>query len=192
MLAQDTHFYLSVPISCLYIYSSICYSNFSFCIISVLEMIFLNLTSYTNKVAVGGALLVLQLCYILRYFTAPSCFGTVSSLFLGTYEPSNEFVWRQNVLTRQEVLMKLVRIEYLVKQRCNSKASTWIHHGISLFSHFRLRDATRGNSFFQMSSYARANVRITNDKNKRKIPMRASRGLKWENKTYKLKKSIIW
>ena len=59
-----------------------------------------------------------------------------------------------------------------------------------LFSHFRPRDATRGNSFFQMSSYARANVRITNDKNKRKIPMRASRGLKWENKMYKLKRSI--
>ena len=87
-------------------------------------MIFLNLTSYTNKMAVGGALIVLQLCYILRSFTAPSCFGTVSSLFLGTYEPSNEFVWQQNVLTRQEVLMKLVRIDYLVKQRCNSKAST--------------------------------------------------------------------
>ena len=31
-----------------------------------------------------------------------------------------------------------------------------------------------------MSSYTRANVRITNDKNKRQIPMRASRGLKWE------------
>ena len=59
-----------------------------------------------------------------------------------------------------------------------------------LFSHFRPRDATRGNSFFQMSSYARANVRITNEKNKRKIPMRASRGLKWENKMYKLKRSI--
>ena len=41
-----------------------------------------------------------------------------------------------------------------------------------------------------MSSYARANVRITNDKNKRKIPLRASRGLKWENKMYKLKRSI--
>ena len=51
-----------------------------------------------------------------------------------------------------------------------------------LSSHFRQRDANRGNSFFQMSSYARANVRITNDKNKRKIPMRASGGLKWENK----------
>ena len=59
-----------------------------------------------------------------------------------------------------------------------------------LFSHFRPRDATRGNSFFQMSSYARANLRITNEKNKRKIPMRASRGLKWENKMYKLKRSI--
>ena len=35
-----------------------------------------------------------------------------------------------------------------------------------LFSHFRPRDATRGNSFFQMSSYARAIVCITNDKNR--------------------------
>ena len=35
-----------------------------------------------------------------------------------------------------------------------------------LFSHFRLRDATRENSFFQMSSYARANLRITNEKQK--------------------------
>ena len=59
-----------------------------------------------------------------------------------------------------------------------------------LFSHFKPRDATRGNSFFQMSSYASANVRITNEKNKRKIPMRASRGLKWENKMYKPKRSI--
>ena len=33
-----------------------------------------------------------------------------------------------------------------------------------LFFHFRPRDATRGNSFFQMSSYARANLRITNEK----------------------------
>ena len=59
-----------------------------------------------------------------------------------------------------------------------------------LFSHFRPRDATRGNSFFQMSTYARANVRITNEKNKRQIPMRSSRGLKWEIKMYKLKMSL--
>ena len=39
-------------------------------------------------------------------------------------------------------------------------------------------------------SSARANARITYEKNKRKIPMRTSRGLKWENKTYKLKRSI--
>ena len=39
-----------------------------------------------------------------------------------------------------------------------------------LFSHFRPRDATRGNSFFQMSSYARANLRITNEKTNRKFP----------------------
>ena len=39
-----------------------------------------------------------------------------------------------------------------------------------LFSHFRPSDATRGNSFFQMSSYARANLRITNEKTKGKFP----------------------
>ena len=39
-----------------------------------------------------------------------------------------------------------------------------------LFSHFRPRDATRGNSLFQMSSYARAHVRITNEKTKGKFP----------------------
>ena len=43
--------------------------------------------------------------------------------------------------------------------------------------------------FFQMSSYARANVLITIEKNKKNILMRASRGLKWENKKYKLKRS---
>ena len=61
----------------------------------------------------------------------PSCFGTVSSLFLETYELSNEFVWQPDVLMQQEVLMELVCIDYLVKQCCNSKASS-IHHGISL------------------------------------------------------------
>ena len=56
---------------------------------------------------------------------------------------------------------------------------TWFAHGLHpidlfslyiLFSHFRPRDAARGNSFFQMSSYARANLRITNDKTKGKFP----------------------
>ena len=50
-----------------------------------------------------------------------------------------------------------------------------------LFSYFRLRDATPGNSFFQMSSYARANVRITNDKNKRKFPR--GHHVVWNGKT---------
>ena len=49
---------------------------------------------------------------------------------------------------------------------------------------------TLGNSFFQMSSYARAYVCITYEKTKEKIPLGTSRGLKWENKTYKLKRSI--
>ena len=39
-----------------------------------------------------------------------------------------------------------------------------------LFSHFRPCDATRGNSFFQMSSYARANVHIINEKTRGKFP----------------------
>ena len=52
-----------------------------------------------------------------------------------------------------------------------------------LFSHFRPRDATPGNSFFSNVVPAVANVRITNEKkNKRQIPMRASRGLKWKTK----------
>ena len=58
-----------------------------------------------------------------------------------------------------------------------------------LFSHFRPRDATQGNSFFQMSSYARGNVRITNDKTKENSH-EGTRSLKWENKMYKLKRSI--
>ena len=39
-----------------------------------------------------------------------------------------------------------------------------------------------------MSSYAHANVCITNEKNKKKIPMRASHGLKWENENVLAKK----
>ena len=45
-----------------------------------------------------------------------------------------------------------------------------------LFSHFRPCDATRGNSFFQMSSYAHANVHITNEKNKRQ---NSHEGITW-------------
>ena len=39
-----------------------------------------------------------------------------------------------------------------------------------LFSHFRPRDATPENSSFQVSSYARANVRIFCEKTKGKFP----------------------
>ena len=45
-----------------------------------------------------------------------------------------------------------------------------------LFSHFRPRDATRGNSFFQMSSYARANVRITKEKKQKE---NSHEGITW-------------
>ena len=41
-----------------------------------------------------------------------------------------------------------------------------------------------------MSSYARANIRVTNGKNKRQISMRAPHCLKWKNKIYKLKRAI--
>ena len=58
-----------------------------------------------------------------------------------------------------------------------------------LCSHFRARDGTPENCFFQMSSYACANVCISCNRPK-KIPWRISRGLNWENKTHKLKRSI--
>ena len=45
-----------------------------------------------------------------------------------------------------------------------------------LFSRFRPRDTTRGNSFFQMSSYAPANVRITNEKKQKE---NSHEGITW-------------
>ena len=74
---------------------------------------------------------------------------------------------------------------------CSQYSSIDLFSFYVLFSHFRPSHATRGNSFFQMSSHAHANVCITNEKYRRKIPMRASRGLKWENKMYKLKRPIL-
>ena len=58
-----------------------------------------------------------------------------------------------------------VRIFFLVEREEIDLFSFYV-----LFSHFRPRDATRGNSFFQMSSYARANVRTTNERTKGKFP----------------------
>ena len=65
---------------------------------------------------------------------------------------------------------------------CSQYSSIDLFRLYVLYSYFRPRDSTRGNSLFQMSSYA---------KNKRKISMRASHGLKLENKMYKLKWSIL-
>ena len=48
---------------------------------------------------------------------------------------------------------------------------------VSSQSHCILRELQHS-STVQMSAYARANARIANEKNKRKIAMRASRGLK--------------
>ena len=60
-----------------------------------------------------------------------------------------------------------------------------------LFSHYRPRDGTPENCFFLKSSYSRAYVCMRNLwKDKRQIPWRTSRGLNWENKTYKLKRSV--
>ena len=50
-----------------------------------------------------------------------------------------------------------------------------------LFSHFRPRDVTPGNSFFQMSSSARAYVCITYEKTKRKFPW--EHDVVWNGKT---------
>ena len=51
------------------------------------------------------------------------------------------------------------------------------------FSHFRPRDSTTQNYF-----HAHINAYLT--KRQRQIPWRTSRGLNWENKAYKLKRSI--
>ena len=59
-----------------------------------------------------------------------------------------------------------------------------------LFSHFTSYDATLKNSFFQMSSLSMCKCTHNLWKNKRKIPMRISRALKWENITYKPRSSI--
>ena len=50
-----------------------------------------------------------------------------------------------------------------------------------LFSHFRPRDATLKNSFFQVSSYARANARITCEKTKGTFPW--EHHVVWNGKT---------
>ena len=82
--------------------------------------------------------------------------------------------------TNSRVLKALIKFNnYWNAQQTHCLNASWriggkgsLNSGIDLFSlyilfsHFRPRDATRGNSFFQMSSYARANLRITNEKNK--------------------------
>ena len=57
---------------------------------------------------------------------------------------------------------------YLYKKCAGVKTSIDLFSLYVLFFHFRPRDATRGNSLFQMSFYPRANVRITNEKKKQK------------------------
>ena len=46
----------------------------------------------------------------------------------------------------------------------------WTFLACTLFSHFRPRDATLGYRFFQMWSFARANVRITCEEIEEKFP----------------------
>ena len=56
------------------------------------------------------------------------------------------------------------------EQHCPGSSSNRPFQLVHFVFHFRPRDATRGNSLFQMSSYARANLRITNEKTKGKFP----------------------
>ena len=68
-----------------------------------------------------------------------------------------------------------------------------IHH-ISLsvlFSHFRPSSVSLGDSFIQISSCARASVHITLGKNRWKIPLRTSSGLKWQSKHKSLKSLFL-
>ena len=61
----------------------------------------------------------------------------------------------------------------------------WTFNLYVLFSHFRPRDWTPANCFFQMSSYARACLHTD------EISWRTSRGLYWESKKYKLKRPYV-
>ena len=63
------------------------------------------------------------------------------------------------------VVFFFFRLAYMVLSRPNLNLHAMVIDLFSLYvlySHFRPRDASRGTNFFEMSSYARANVRITN------------------------------
>ena len=156
----------------------------------------------------------------MRYFFCVFCFSSTASQAVVLKGTSFVFCYSYRSLTCSLIVsVKIRKISYQVSLQGSNFHRTWTFRATAarqnewaytryvsfvvhflmvlelfslyiLFSHFRPRDATQGNSFFQLSSYARANVRITNETNKRQIPMRASRDLKWENKTCNLKRSI--
>ena len=101
--------------------------------------------------------------------------GCLERLYMLTSDLIPQKVWNNNVKWTSLLSARLVET-YIYIFPIIDLFGLYI-----LFSHFRPRDATRGNSFFQMSSYARANLRITNEKTKGKFPW--GHHVVWNGKT---------
>ena len=85
--------------------------------------------------------------------------------------PVLQMMFKHHSLTRKIVETgKKLRRQRRYGKKNNDNRNNRPFQLVHFASHFRPRDTTRGNSFFQMSSYARANLRITNEKTKGKFP----------------------
>ena len=73
---------------------------------------------------------------------------------------------------------------FIVSYSCRSIDLTSLY---VLFSQYKSRSNTLGNSFFQTSFYLRAHLRLTVKRQWGKFPL----DLYWENKTYKLNRFIV-
>ena len=73
---------------------------------------------------------------------------------------------------------------FIVSYSCRSIDLTSLY---VLFSQYKSRSNTLGNSFFQISFYLRAHLRLTVKRQWGKFPL----DLYWENKTYKLNRFIV-
>ena len=73
---------------------------------------------------------------------------------------------------------------FIVSYSCRSIDLTSLY---VLFSQYKSRSNTLGNSFFQISFYLRAHLRLTVKRQWGKFPW----DLYWENKTYKLNRFIV-
>ena len=71
----------------------------------------------------------------------------------------------QWLLRGLETTQNLPRVSWALAFQITKPCQTDLFSLYVLFSHFRPRDATRRNSFFQMSSYARANARLCSKEN---------------------------